>query len=78
MFVSQDGNSHFKYVVLGYADTYFVQGRSDPSQNYSDADVVKIYTTVPHDKLESKLRDIINQCLFHKNGNRRFQYVVHG
>ena len=36
------------------------------------------YTTIPHDKLKSKVKEIINQCFFHKNGNRRFQYVVIG
>ena len=36
------------------------------------------YTIIPHDKLKSKLKEIINQCFFHKNGNRRFQYVVIG
>ena len=28
--------------------------------------------------MKSKLKEIINQCFFHKNGNRRFQYVVIG
>ena len=28
--------------------------------------------------MKSKLKDIINQCFFHKNGNRDFQYVVIG
>ena len=37
-----------------------------------------LYTTIPHDKLKSKLKTIFNQCFFHKNGNRRFQYVVIG
>ena len=41
-------------------------------------DFSTLYTTIPHDKLKSKLKDIINQCFFHKNGNRRFQYVVIG
>ena len=36
------------------------------------------YTAIPHDKLKSKLKAIINQCFFHKNGNRRFLYVVIG
>ena len=35
-------------------------------------------TTIPHDKMKSKLKEIINQCFFHKNGSRRFQYVVIG
>ena len=37
-----------------------------------------LYTTIPHDKLKSKLKEIINQCFVHKNDNRRFQYVVIG
>ena len=28
--------------------------------------------------MKSKLKEIINQCFFHKNGNHRFQYVVIG
>ena len=43
-----------------------------------DFDFSTLYTTIPHDKLKSKLKAIINQCFFHKNGNRRFQYVVIG
>ena len=38
-----------------------------------------LYTTIPHDKLRPLiLKEIINQCFFHKTGNRRFQYVVNG
>ena len=37
----------------------------------------RVYCNVayPHDKVKSKLKEI---CFFHKNGNRRFQYVVIG
>ena len=28
--------------------------------------------------MKSKLKEIINQCYLHKNGNRRFQYVITG
>ena len=41
-------------------------------------DFSTLYTTIPHDKLKSKLKEIINQCFFHKNGNLWFQYVVIG
>ena len=41
-------------------------------------DFSTLYTTIPHDKLKSKLKQIINQCFFHKNGNRCFQCVVIG
>ena len=35
-------------------------------------DFSTLYNTIPHDKLKSKLKEIINQCFFHKNGNRQF------
>ena len=41
-------------------------------------DFSTLYTTIPHDNLKSKLKEIIKQSFFHKNGNRRFQYVVIG
>ena len=41
-------------------------------------DFSTLYTTIPHDILKSKLKEIINQCFFHRNGNREFQYVVIG
>ena len=41
-------------------------------------DFSTLYITIPHDKLKSKLKEIIKQCFFHKNGKRRFQYVVIG
>ena len=41
-------------------------------------DFSSLYTTTPHDKLKSKLKEIINQCFFHKNGSCRFQYVIIG
>ena len=41
-------------------------------------DFSTLYTTIPHDQLKSKLKEIINQCFLHKNGNHRFQYVVIG
>ena len=41
-------------------------------------DFSTLYTTIPRDKLKSKLKEIINQCFFHKSGNGRFQYVVIG
>ena len=37
-----------------------------------------LYTTIPHDKLKFKLKEVINQSFFYRNGNRRFQYHVIG
>ena len=41
-------------------------------------DFSTLYSTIPHDKLKSKLKGIINHCFFHKDGNHRYQYVVLG
>ena len=41
-------------------------------------DFSTLYITIPHNKLKSKLKEIINQCFFHKNSTRRFQNVVIG
>ena len=41
-------------------------------------DFSTLYTTIAHDKLKSKLKEIIKQCFFHKNGNSRFQHLVIG
>ena len=41
-------------------------------------DFSTLYTTIPHEKLKSNFKEIINHCFFHKNGNRRFQYAVLG
>ena len=47
-FIHKNGNSCFQYAVLGYADTYFVQGHSDTAQKYSDTDVVKMLEYLNH------------------------------
>ena len=36
-----------------------------------------LYTTIHHDKLKSKLKQIINQCFFHKNGNPSISVCCH-
>ena len=38
-------------------------------------DFSTLYSTIPHDKFKSKLKEIINQCFFHKNGDRRFRML---
>jgi hypothetical protein len=32
--------------------------------------------TLPHDKLKSRLLDIIDKCYFNKNGKRKYSYLV--
>ena len=41
-------------------------------------DFSTLYTTIPHTKLKSRLKALINQCFFYKNGNRRYKYLVFG
>ena len=49
-----------------------------PVNSIKSFDFSTLYITTPQDKLKSKLKEIINQCFFHKNGNRCFEYVVIG
>ena len=39
---------------------------------------VTLYTTIPHKKLKSRLATIIRNSFLHKNGNRRYKYLVLG
>ena len=55
-----------------------LKAQSLHSARIKSFDFATLYTTFPHDKLKSKLKEIINQCFFHNNGNRRDQYVVIG
>ena len=41
-------------------------------------DFSTLYTTIPHDKLKSKLASIIRNSFMFKNGNRRYKYLVLG
>ena len=39
-------------------------------------DFSTLYTTIPHSKLKSRLKDLILTCFFNKNGKRRYKYLV--
>ena len=41
-------------------------------------DFSTLYTTIPHQKLKSKLATIIQNSFIHTNGNRRYRYFVLG
>ena len=41
-------------------------------------DFSTLYTTIPHDKLKSRLASIIRNSFIFKNGNRRYKYLVLG
>ena len=39
-------------------------------------DFSTLYTTIPHDKLKTRLSSLVKQAFLHKNGSRRYQYIV--
>jgi hypothetical protein len=39
-------------------------------------DFSTLYTTIPHDKLKSRLVDIIDNCFSNKNGERKYSHLV--
>ena len=52
--------------------------------NFNDITSIKsfdfstLYTTIPHQKLKSRLATIIRNSFIHKNGNRRYKHLVLG
>ena len=48
------------------------------SQIYSikTYDFTTLYTTMPHDKLKTRLFSFIGACFFNKNGKRKYSYLV--
>ena len=44
--------------------------------NIKSFDFSTLYTTIPHQKLKSRLATIIRNSFIHKNGNRRYKYLV--
>ena len=46
--------------------------------NIKSFDFSTLYTTIPHQKLQTRLATIIRNCLIHKNGNRRYKFLVLG
>ena len=46
--------------------------------NMKSFDFLTLYTTIPHQKLKSRLATIIRNSFLHKNGNRRYKYLVLG
>jgi hypothetical protein len=47
------------------------------SQIYSikTYDFTTLYMTIPHDKLMTRLFNMINSCFFNKNGKRKYSYL---
>ena len=46
--------------------------------NIKSFDFSNLYTTIPHQKLKSRLATIIRNSFIHKNGKRRYKYLMCG
>ena len=51
---------------------------SNKPMQYIYIDFSTLYTTIPHDKLKSRLCNIIRQAFRFKNGKKRYEYIVVG
>ena len=41
-FIFRNGNSRYKYLVLGHEETYFVKEHSDSKNKYSENDIIQM------------------------------------
>ena len=59
-----------------------LEHRRSPNFNHITSiksfDFSTLYTTIPHQKLKSRLATIIRNSFIHKNGNRRYKFRVLG
>ena len=46
--------------------------------NIKSFDFSTLYTTIPHQKIKSRLATVIRNSFLHKNGNQRCKYLVLG
>ena len=64
--------------MLGIAVRLIVIDPFNHITNIKSFDFSTLYTTIPHQKLTSKLPTIIRNSFIHKNGNRRYKFLVLG
>ena len=53
--------------------------KSQPCSNITHIktfDFSTLYTTIPHNKLKTRFKELIHNVFHHKNGKRRYQYLV--
>ena len=57
----------------------YIQSRSLSSCNIIKSfDFCTLYTTIPHSKLKSRLRELVQLCFIKKNSKRKYKYIVLG
>ena len=68
----------------GFSKTLKSLQKTSSHESYSKIDCIKtydfstLYTTIPHDKLKSRLFQIIDNCFLNKNGTRKYKFLVIG
>ena len=55
-----------------------LQSQSSNINSIRTFDFSTLYTTIPHDKLKSRLCNILRQAFRFKNGKKRYEYIVVG
>ena len=55
-----------------------LQSQSSNINSIRTLDFSTLYTTIPHDKLKSRLCNILRQGFRFKNGKKRYEYIVVG
>ena len=55
---------------------YNLQDKKNKYRSIRTFDFSTLYTTIPHDKLKTRLSSLVKQAFLHKNGSRRYQYII--
>ena len=56
----------------------YIQSMSLSCNSINTFNFSTLYTTIPHSKLEDRLRELFQLCFIKKNGQRRYKYLVLG
>ena len=59
-----------KELLLNFKD------RKNKYRSIRTFDFSTLYTTIPHDKLKTRLSSLVKQAFLYKNGSRRYQYIT--
>ena len=67
-----------KYYEIAYSRSGIKQMWILKNSKFKSFDFSTLYTTIPHQKLKSRLATNIRNSFIHNNGNRRYKYLVLG
>jgi hypothetical protein len=73
---SRDGVNQMWILKNSKNQLEYIQSRFLSCNSIKTFDFSTLYTTIPHSKLEDKLRELVQLCFIKKNGQRRYKYLV--